>query len=190
MKIDINETKFDKEILIEKIEENNKIIKYSFNTIMLLGAFSFLIVGISSYINYNLIPFLKADDIIFFPQGITMCLYGIAGTILSINQFKILLLKVGEGYNEFNKKNGNMTIFRKGTQDNSDIKITYALKDIEAIKIEIKTDLFNNKQNIFVCIKNKNDIPIIQYDNPIKINELEEKASEIASFLKVPVKGI
>lgn len=60
----------------------------------------------------------------------------------------------------------------------------------EAIKIEIKTELFNNKQNIFVCIKNKNDLPIIQYDSPIKINELEEKASQIASFLKVPVKGI
>lgn len=125
--------KIDEEILVEKITEKDKLIKYGFNIIMLLGAVSFLIVGISSYINYNLIFFLKADSIIFFPQGITMCLYGIAGTILSINQFRILLLNVGEGYNEFNKKNGNMTIFRKGLQENSDIKITCALTDIVRI---------------------------------------------------------
>lgn len=60
----------------------------------------------------------------------------------------------------------------------------------EAIKIEIKSDIFNNRQNIFVCLKGKNDLPIIQIEKPLKINELEEKASEIASFLKVPVKGI
>jgi hypothetical protein len=44
-------------------------------------------------------------------------------------------------------------------------------------------------QKIYVCIKGKNDIPIIQIDRPKKITELEEKASEIASFLKVPVKN-
>lgn len=61
---------------------------------------------------------------------------------------------------------------------------------LEAIKIEIKTEPFNTKQKIYICLKNKNDLPIIQIDKPIKINELEEKASEIASFLKIPVKGI
>lgn len=60
----------------------------------------------------------------------------------------------------------------------------------EAIKVEIKTEPFNTKQRIYICLKGKNDLPIIQIDRPIKINELEEKASEIASFLKVPVKGI
>jgi len=61
---------------------------------------------------------------------------------------------------------------------------------LEAIKVEIKTELFNTRQNIYACIKGKNEIPIIQIDKPLKIMELEEKASEIASFLKVPVKGI
>lgn len=61
---------------------------------------------------------------------------------------------------------------------------------IEAIRVEMKTELFNTKQKIFLCIKGKNDLPIIQLTNPITINELEEKASEIASFLKIPLKGI
>jgi hypothetical protein len=38
-------------------------------------------------------------------------------------------------------------------------------------------------------IKDKNDLPIIQLSNPIKISDLEKQASEIASFLNVPIKG-
>nr|AKL78979.1 photosystem I assembly protein ycf4 [Euglena viridis] len=178
-------------ILKENIVETDKLIKYLFNITILLGASSFLIVGISTYIGHNIISFFNASEIIFFPQGLTMCFYGIAGIIIGVNQLKILILKVGEGYNEFNKEKGVMTIFRKGIQGkNSDISINYPLTDIEAIKIEINTGIFNNKQNIFVCIKGKNDLPIIQLEKPLKINELEEKAIEIASFLKVPVKGI
>lgn len=60
----------------------------------------------------------------------------------------------------------------------------------EAIKVEIKTELFNTKQNIYVCIKGKKDLPIIQIEKPLKISEVEEKASQIASFLQVPVKGL
>ena len=59
----------------------------------------------------------------------------------------------------------------------------------EAIKIESKTELFNTKQNIFICIKGKQDLPIIQISDPIKLNQIEEKATEIACFLKVVVKS-
>ena len=59
-----------------------------------------------------------------------------------------------------------------------------------AISIEIKTELFNTKQNIFICIKGKNDLPILQMQKPLKMDEIEKKASELASFLQVPLKGI
>lgn len=59
-----------------------------------------------------------------------------------------------------------------------------------AIRIEIKTELFNTKQNIFICIKGKNDLPILQMQKPLKMDEIEKKASELASFLQVPLKGI
>jgi hypothetical protein len=96
-------------ILKEIIIEPNKNIKYALNLIIFLGALSFFIVGISSYLKFNIIPFLNSSQIIFFPQGITMCFYGTIGTLLSINQFIILYCKVGEGYNEFNKATGMMT---------------------------------------------------------------------------------
>lgn len=102
-------TFINESILKETIIEPNKNIKYALNSIILLGALSFFIVGISSYLKFNILPLLNANQIIFFPQGITMCFYGTIGTLLSINQFLILYLKVGEGYNEFNKETGMMT---------------------------------------------------------------------------------
>nr|YP_009145494.1 photosystem I assembly protein ycf4 [Monomorphina parapyrum]AKL78967.1 photosystem I assembly protein ycf4 [Monomorphina parapyrum] len=175
----------------EEIIEPDKITKFIFNSVILLGSLGFFIVGLSSYIGYNLIFFLNSTEILFFPQGITMLLYGTLGTLISINQFLVLYWKVGEGYNEFNKTNGKMTIFRKGFPGrNEDIIITHPLNDIEALRVELKTELFNNKQNIFTCIKGRPDLPIIQISTPLTIKEIEEKASEIASFLKVPVKGL
>lgn len=177
----------DENILIERVFEKNKNFKFLLNFVMLSGSLGFLITGLSSYFNYNFLFFLNADKIIFFPQGITMCFYGFFGTLISLNQIFILGLNIGEGFTEFNKKSGLLTIFRKGRF--SDINIVYSLDEIEAIKIDFKNDLFNTRQRIFLCIKGKNDIPIIQSDIPMKISELEEKASQIACFLKVPVKS-
>ncbi len=117
----------------EYIIESYKSIKYLINCIIITGSLGFLAVGISSYLKYDILFFLKSEQIIFFPQGLTMCFYGTCGLIVGINQMRILILKIGEGYNEFNKKQGTMTIVRKGS--NSDIMITYPLKDILRIKI-------------------------------------------------------
>jgi len=90
-----------------------------------------LTVGVSSYIKNNLIPFLNADQIIFFPQGITMCFYGSLGTILALLQLKILASNIGEGFNEFNKETGKLRVFRKGSKGKeSNIDIIYSLNDI------------------------------------------------------------
>lgn len=70
-------TNTDENILIENIQEENRVLKYFLNIVILLGALGFWIVGISSYLKYNIIPFLDASEIIFFPQGITMTIYGL-----------------------------------------------------------------------------------------------------------------
>jgi hypothetical protein len=120
-----------KEILREEITEEDKFIKWLYNSIILLGGIGFLCVGISSYINYDIIFFLKSDQIIFYPQGITMCFYGTCALIISINQIRILFNNIGEGYNEFNKSKKIMQIYRKGFKGkNSDINIIYPLTDI------------------------------------------------------------
>lgn len=121
----------DLKILREEIKEENSIIKWIYNVIILLGGLGFLIGGISSYIHYNIIYFLNADQIIFFPQGIIMSFYGTCAIIISINQIQITLNKVGEGFNEFNKESGIVQIYRKGNKGKeSDINLKYSLTDI------------------------------------------------------------
>lgn len=74
--------------LLEEIKNKNKLSDIIISVTMLLGSLSFLIVGTSSYTKVELISFLNAKDIIFFPQGLTMCLYGIGGLIISIYQVR------------------------------------------------------------------------------------------------------
>jgi len=60
-----------------------------------------------------------------------MCFYGTCAIIVSINQIRILLNNVGEGYNEFDKDKGLMKIYRKGFKGkDSDVNIVYSLMDI------------------------------------------------------------
>lgn len=76
-KISTSNINIDENILIENIKEENKLLKYLLNIVIFLGALGFFIVGVSSYIRHNLIVFLDASEIIFFPQGITMLIYGL-----------------------------------------------------------------------------------------------------------------
>lgn len=127
------EKKLTKNELIRKdqIETSNSQYNFIFNSVMLLGSMGFLIVGISSYLQRNIISFLKANEILFFPQGVTMLFYGTIGMIISVYQILLINWKVGEGFNEFNKKTGQVTIFRKGFPGkNSEIKLVYPLEDI------------------------------------------------------------
>lgn len=124
-------------IYVQKVEEEDKIIKYILNSTMFLGSLGFTIAGISSYTKTNILEFINANDIIFFPQGLTMCFYGILGLIFSINQILITYYKIGEGFNEFDKEKGTMRIYRKGgfPWKNTDINLIYSLTEILRIKI-------------------------------------------------------
>jgi hypothetical protein len=133
-------------ILKEKVEEQDKFIKYFLNLSMLLGSFGFLIVGTSSFLGFNLILFLDATNIVFFPQGIIMSFYGFLGLILALNQIFILYLGVGEGFNEFDKTKGTVTIYRKGFfGENSDVYISYPIADVVRLmlyKIDLRKSFY------------------------------------------------
>lgn len=73
-------------LFIENIKNDEKNYDILFSAIMFLGSLSFLLVGISSYLNYNVIGLLNAKQIIFFPQGLTMCFYGLCGLTTSSYQ--------------------------------------------------------------------------------------------------------
>lgn len=74
--------------------------------------------------------------IAFFPQGLLMCFYGSLGILLSLYWWLLIYWDIGGGFNEFNKKEGFMRIFRWGYPGkNRRIDLVYPLEDIEAIRV-------------------------------------------------------
>jgi|SaaInl59LU_5_DNA_1037362.scaffolds.fasta_scaffold00025_42 hypothetical protein len=176
----------------EQIIGSRRFSNYFWASIILLAACGFFIVGLSSFFESNLVPFLDSKDIIFFPQGLVMCFYGIVGFLLSLYLWLIIFWSIGEGYNEFNKTDGVMSIFRWGFPGkNRRIQITYPLKDIEAIRVEIKdgSPLGGPRRTIYVRVKGKPDISIEEFTYE-SLALIEKKAADLASFLQVSIEGL
>ena len=82
-----------------------------------------------------------------------MCFYGILGFIFSCYLWLTLFWGVGGGFNEFNKKQGIVRIFRWGFPGkNRRIDLSYDIKDIEAIRVEIKEGL-NPRRILYIRVK-------------------------------------
>ena len=132
---------------------SRRFSNYWWASIILLGGFGFLLTGISSYLNYDLLPFINSKNILFFPQGLVMCFYGILGFIFGCYLWLTLFWGVGGGFNEFNKKQGIVRIFRWGFPGkNRRIDLSYDIKDIEAIRVEIKEGL-NPRRILYIRVK-------------------------------------
>ena len=139
-------------IFRENVVGSRRFSNFFWSITILLGSFGFLTVGISSYLKQNLIFFLNANDIIFFPQGLVMSFYGTFGLLISIYQWLVIFWQVGEGYNEFDKNNKMMKIFRWGFPGtNRKIEINYPITEIESIRVELKEGI-NPKRIIYVRV--------------------------------------
>jgi Ycf4 len=144
----------------------------------------------------------------FFPQGLLMSFYGSLGFLLSIYWSLLIFWNVGGGFNEFNKKEGFVRIFRWGYPGkNRKIDLSYALKDIEAIRVELKQGI-DSQRTIYLRLKGsasplplgkseaerpsspnkgqgKREIPLTGIGQPLTLKEIEKQASELANFLQV-----
>nr|ANA57001.1 hypothetical chloroplast RF4 [Pyramimonas parkeae] len=174
----------------EQVIGSRRLSNYWWATLLFFGATCFFTVGLSSYLGFNLLPFLNAKGIIFFPQGLVMCFYGILAFLLSIYLWLIIFWSIGEGYNEFNKKEGTMCIFRWGFPGkNRRVQLTYFLKDIEAIRVELKEG-WNPRRILYIRVKGRPEIPLTRIGQPMTVGEIEKKAAQLASFLQVSIEGL
>nr|YP_009241482.1 hypothetical chloroplast RF4 [Scherffelia dubia]AMP43389.1 hypothetical chloroplast RF4 [Scherffelia dubia] len=147
-----------------------------------IGGFYFLITGLSSYFRFS---FFHSDNIIFFPQGLVMCFYGLLALFLSIYLWLTILWQVGGGFNEFNKKKGTFRFFRWGFPGkNRRIDFLYPLEEIEALRIQVVEGV-NPKRIIYIRIKEKKEIPLTGISQPLTLEEIEKQASDLAIFLEV-----
>lgn len=175
---------------IENVVGSRRISNVIWATIVLLGALGFILVGLSSYFNKDIASFVgPSQSITFTPQGLVMCFYGIGGFFLSLYLWFTILWDVGSGYNEFDRCEGVISIFRWGFPGkNRRIRIRFLVEDVQSIRLELKDNL-SSRGRISIRLKNKQDVPLTQQKESLNLIEMEEKAAQLARFLRVPIEG-
>nr|YP_010346516.1 hypothetical chloroplast RF4 [Solanum cajanumense]UNZ90347.1 hypothetical chloroplast RF4 [Solanum cajanumense] len=101
------------DIWIELITGSRKISNFCWAFILFLGSLGFLLVGTSSYLGRNLLSFFPPQQIIFFPQGIVMSFYGIAGLFISSYLWCTISWNVGSGYDRFDSNKYHLFYYSK-----------------------------------------------------------------------------
>ena len=175
---------------VEPIIGSRRISNFCWAFILLFGASGFFSVGFSSYFGKDPIPFLLSQQILFVPQGVVMCFYGIAGLFLSFYLWCTILWNVGSGYNKFDKKEKIVSLFRWGFPGkNRRIYINLFMKDIQGIRMEIQEGIYP-RRILYIKIKGQQDIPLTRFGEKLTLREIEEKAAELARSLRVSIEGL
>ena len=80
-----------------------------------------------------------------------------------------------------------MCIFRWGFPGkNRRIFLRFLMKDIQSIRIENKEGLFARRV-LYMEIRGQGAIPLTRTDENLTPQEIEQKAAELAYFLRVPI---
>jgi hypothetical protein len=167
-----------------------RLSNYWWAFVISFGSLGFLFTGVTSYFGLTFSEQSSSQAIQFFPQGLLMSFYGSLGILLSLYWWFLILWNVGGGFNEFNKKDGFIRIFRWGYPGkNRKIDLSYALKDVEAIKVELKQGL-DPQRTIYLRLKANREIPLTGIGQPLTLKDIEKQASELANFLQVSLEGL
>nr|YP_010941921.1 photosystem I assembly protein Ycf4 [Persicaria hastatosagittata]WLS52122.1 photosystem I assembly protein Ycf4 [Persicaria hastatosagittata]WOZ10001.1 photosystem I assembly protein Ycf4 [Persicaria hastatosagittata] len=174
-------------IRIELIRGSRKTSNFCWAFILFLGSLGFLLVGTSSYLGRSLISLFPSQQILFFPQGIVMSFYGIAGLFISSYLWCTISWNVGSGYDLFDKKEGIVCIFRWGFPGkNRRIFLQFFINDIQSIRIELKEGI-SPRRVLYLEIRGRGAVPLTRTDENLTPREMEQKAAELAYFLRVPI---
>ncbi|CAM9100297.1 unnamed protein product [Choristocarpus tenellus] len=179
-------------ILIKRdlIIGSRRLSNFFLTSILFLGGLGFLLTGISSYFKNDFLPFGSPSQLSFIPQGIVMTFYGIIAISLSIYIGLTIFWDIGSGYNEFNKEDQLIRIVRKGFPGkNRQILLIYSFKNLKSIKLNIQEGI-NPKHTIYLCTKDKREIPLTQVEQPRSLKILENEAADLARFLNINLEGL
>jgi hypothetical protein len=177
-------------LLHQKVLGSRRLSNYWWATIVTMGATGFLLAGISSYLGINLLIVTDPAQLIFFPQGLVMGLYGTAGLLLALYLWLVITWDVGGGYNEFDRVSEKIKIFRWGFPGkNRRIEIDCGTKDIQCVRIDMKEGL-NPRRALYLRAKGRRDIPLTRVGQPLSLKDLEVQGAELARFLEVPLEGL
>ncbi len=177
-------------VLNYPIKGARRFSNFCYAIVVAIGALGFLLAGLSSYLQVNLLPISEPLELKFLPQGLALTFYGVAGILLSTYLWVIIALDLGGGFNEFNLDTGKVNIFRWGYPGkNRRIDFEYPIEDVLAVRVEIKNGL-NPKRALYLRVKGRGNIPLTEVGQPMALSQLEDRAAELARFLSVPLEGI
>jgi hypothetical protein len=177
-------------VLRQPVLGSRRLSNYFWATITSIGGVGFLLAGLSSYLNVNLLFFSDPTQLVFIPQGIAMGFYGVAGLLVGGYQWLVIALDLGGGYNEFNRERGEGHVFRWGFPGkNRRIEITFPLEAVQSVRVELREGL-NPKRALYLRVKGWRDIPLIRVGQPLTLSQLENQGAELARFLSVPLDGL
>ncbi|MBD2101989.1 photosystem I assembly protein Ycf4 [Leptolyngbya sp. FACHB-261] len=163
---------------------------YLWAAVITLGGLGFLLSGLSSYLQINLLPFAEPTKLIFIPQGLVMGLYGVAGLLLATYLWLVVLWDVGGGYNEFDRDKGEVKIFRWGFPGKDRrVELTHPLSDIQSVRVDIREGL-NPRRALYLKLRGKGEIPLTRVGQPLALSEIEDQGADLARFLGVPLEGL
>ena len=168
---------------------SKRISNYFWLMVSFLGGIGFFLAGLSSYLQVQILPFTRVDNISFIPQGIVMTFYGSIGILLSLFLCANIIFNVGGGFNKYDKNLNKVEIFRLGfPTQNREIYLAYNFKDIRSIKLSIQEGL-NPKREIYLCTKDQRQIPLTRVGEPLLLSSIEEEAVDLSLFLNVPLEN-
>ena len=177
-------------VLKQTVLGSRRFSNYFWATIVTVGATGFLLAGISSYLQVNLLLLSDPTQLVFVPQGLVMGLYGTAGLLLSLYLWLAILWDLGGGYNEFDKSKDKIKIFRWGFPGkNRRIEIESPIQDVQSVIVDIKEGL-NPRRALYLRVKGRRDIPLTRVGQPLSLKELEIRGAQLARFLGVPLEGL
>ena len=177
-------------VLRQEVIGSRRLSNYWWASVISLGATGFLLAGISSYLQVNLLPFANPTELAFIPQGIVMGFYGLIGLLLGLYLWLIVLWDVGGGYNEFNKETGFVQIFRRGFPGkNRRVEVTCRTEDVQSVRVSIREGL-NPRRSLYLKIKGRGEVPLTRVGQPLALAELENQGAELARFLGVSLEGL
>lgn len=156
---------------------------YAFMSLLFIGGLGFLFAGVITYItapNY-------VQEISYLPQGILLTFYGTLAISLGVFIYFTLYWNVGSGFNELNKVDQLIRIQRNGYPGKSQkVLLTYEVSDVKKLEIKIVEGI-NPKQIIYLGMKNEREIPLIFTDQLPSLTKIEQRATLLSNFLKVPL---
>ena len=183
-------SKARQQIYRQKVLGSRRLSNLLWAAIVTMGGIGFLLAGLSSYLRTNLLLVSDTSKLQFIPQGVALTFYGVAGSLLAIYLWLLLVWDVGGGYNEFNRETSKVVISRQGYPGkNRQVEVDIPISEVQSVRAEIREGL-SPKRALYLRSKQRRDIPLTRVGEPIALSTLENQGAELARFLEVPLEGL